>query len=169
MVWFSNPLRLKVKNFPGVDFHSRMMDLSSLIVGSEWALVLMLVWALWNNRNEMLFGGVKRDPQLIIWSAYKLLQEYNSALEGSAKDGGKESNSWVPPIEGVYKLNVDGVVFAETGSVGIGVVVRDFEGQPIATASKRMQGQFPIELVEAMAIRFATWFRERPEFIQGDH
>ncbi|KAK9275315.1 hypothetical protein L1049_022578 [Liquidambar formosana] len=118
----------------------------------------MLIWALWNNRNEMLFGSERRNPQLIIGSACNLRNEFATVDNGSVRDGSFEFISWTPLSKGVYKLNVDGAIFAKSGSVGLGVIVRDFEGQPIAAASKQVQGQFPAEIVEALAFRFVVGF-----------
>ncbi|KAK9273321.1 hypothetical protein L1049_018128 [Liquidambar formosana] len=39
--------------------------------------------------------------------------------------------------------------------VGFGIMIRDWEGQAIAAASKLLVGAFPVTLVEAMAVRFA--------------
>lgn len=38
---------------------------------------------------------------------------------------------WSPPSQDHYKVNFDATFFAETGSAGVGVVVRDCAGQII--------------------------------------
>ena len=42
---------------------------------------------------------------------------------------------WLPPPEGVYKASFDAAFFGSSGTVGIGVVVRDSKGEIIAALS----------------------------------
>ena len=39
-----------------------------------------------------------------------------------------EDLRWKPPDFGLYKINFDGVLFADHDSAGLGVVIRDWEG-----------------------------------------
>lgn len=63
---------------------------------------------------------------------------------------------WCPPGVGTNEVNVDGAIFAELGCVGMGVVVKDHEGQDIAAASNKISGSFEALEVEVMATWFAT-------------
>ena len=47
-----------------------------------------------------------------------------------------EIMQWQPPMDLWFKVNVDGVTFAQSQTVGIGVLVRDFAGRVAATLSK---------------------------------
>ena len=40
-----------------------------------------------------------------------------------------EDLRWKPHDFGLYKINFDGALLANQGSVGLGVVIRDWEGQ----------------------------------------
>ena len=46
-----------------------------------------------------------------------------------------EDLRWKPPNFGLYKTNFDGALFAAQVNAGIGVVIRDWEGQIIAALS----------------------------------
>ena len=46
-----------------------------------------------------------------------------------------EDLRWKPPNFGLYKINFNGAVFADQVSAGIGVVIRDWEGQIIVASS----------------------------------
>lgn len=47
----------------------------------------------------------------------------------------KRQNSWVPPLEGYFKLNVDGAIFSSFQQhTGIGAVLKDSEGNCIMVA-----------------------------------
>ena len=43
---------------------------------------------------------------------------------------------WIPSHVGVLKLNIDGAIFQDQCSSGVGMVLRDEGGQVIFTASK---------------------------------
>ena len=46
----------------------------------------------------------------------------------------------------VFKFNVDGVVFAELNSVGVEIMVRDWNGQFLAATSKKVHAPLgPLE------------------------
>ncbi|KAK9289234.1 hypothetical protein L1049_017708 [Liquidambar formosana] len=80
---------------------------------------------------------------------------------------------WHPPHIGSFKANIDGAIFAESRSVGFGVIVRDSVGQVISTASKHSDGDFPTNVVEALGVHFAVQFvRElglHSVMIEGDN
>ena len=48
----------------------------------------------------------------------------------------------LPPPPAQYKANSDGVIFQDTGTAGIGVVIRDSEGMVIAALSERINPQW---------------------------
>ncbi|KAK9290017.1 hypothetical protein L1049_008180 [Liquidambar formosana] len=122
------------------------------------AQIMMVMWIIWNNRNGFLFEGDKLTPQQLMERATILLQEYVKAQNVLKSGGVKNSARWKPQTVGIYKVNFDGALFANKKSVGLGVEVRDVEGQPIAAASKQMDGVFPPTQVEAMAMHFAMDF-----------
>ena len=60
---------------------------------------------------------------------------------------------WLPPSPNQYKVNSDGAIFQDSGSTGLGVVVRDSEGMVIAALSERIALPPTVEDVEALACR----------------
>ena len=79
---------------------------------------------------------------------------------------------WKPPDSGLYKINFDGALFADQGSAGIGVVIRDWEGQVIAALSEKVRHPGSVDLVEALAMRRAISFAKELSIhqmvIEGD-
>ena len=64
-----------------------------------------------------------------------------------------EDLRWKPPDFGLYKINFDGVLFADHGSAGLGVVIRDWEGPVIGALSEKVRHPSFVYLVEALAAR----------------
>ena len=62
-----------------------------------------------------------------------------------------EDLQWKPPNYGLYKINFDGALFDDQASAGLGVVIRDWEGQIIAALSQKVRYPNLVDLVEAFA------------------
>ncbi|CAL5394836.1 unnamed protein product [Camellia sinensis] len=66
---------------------------------------------------------------------------------------------WCLIAEGVYKVNFDGSVKSKLKAVGIGVIVRDFQGNVVVAMSKAIQFWDDVDCVESMralqAVKFA--------------
>lgn len=56
------------------------------------------------------------------------------------------------------KVNFDGALLKDIRNAGIGVIVRDSNGQAIAFLSKQASLPFPLEIAEAMAAARALSF-----------
>ena len=65
---------------------------------------------------------------------------------------------WQPPAENSIKANFDGAVFGEEQEAGIGVVLRDSEGQVLAALSEKVRLPATVEVLEMMAARRSALF-----------
>lgn len=61
---------------------------------------------------------------------------------------------WYPPSTGMHKVNVDAVVYTGQQITGLGVVIRDSQGQVIAAAVKSIKFQEDITVAEAEAVKW---------------
>ena len=79
---------------------------------------------------------------------------------------------WQPPPEGLYKANFDAAYFGNWSLAGIGVVVRDSEGEIIAALSQQIHEPHSVDAAEALACSRAVAFaRELSLFsviVEGD-
>ena len=56
---------------------------------------------------------------------------------------------WHPSPTSVYKINFDEAVFKDIGKAGVGVVVRNSDGQALASLSEQKSLQFSLDIVKA--------------------
>ncbi|KAL0009461.1 hypothetical protein SO802_010963 [Lithocarpus litseifolius] len=79
---------------------------------------------------------------------------------------------WSPPPAQTWKVNFDGVTFKDIGKAGIGVVIRDSQGQAMASLSEQIHLPFSSDMVEALAaaraISFALEIVCSPFILEGD-
>ncbi|KAK7856349.1 hypothetical protein CFP56_023716 [Quercus suber] len=64
-----------------------------------------------------------------------------------------------PPVD-VFKVNFNAALFENTGCAGIGVAIRDSDGEIIATSSQRIPLPFFVEMAEALAAHRALLFAQ---------
>ena len=58
---------------------------------------------------------------------------------------------WSPPCENRVKINFDGALFGESDSAGIGVMIRNSEGEVMAALFEKIVKPQAAELVEILA------------------
>lgn len=107
---------------------------------------------------------VMASPQQLATSFTKLVQDYmeyaqqvfikpvHAALAGPA--------SWSPPPTGRVKINTDAHLM-NGGGVSLGVVLRDAQGQIIATGVKRIQARWEVEQAEVAGVKFGMQVARR--------
>ncbi|KAK9266561.1 hypothetical protein L1049_021494 [Liquidambar formosana] len=149
------------------------MDVVHRVDNNGVALFFMILWAIWWNRNMLVFEGVQSGAREIVDMARCLLIDYTNALQDHKAINNSMQIKWHPPPIGSFKVSVDGAIFAESRSVGFGAIVRDSAGRVIATTSKHNNGDFQANVVEALGVHFAVQFvRElglHSVMIEGDN
>ncbi|XP_065637686.1 uncharacterized protein LOC136070942 [Quercus suber] len=137
-------------------------------------LIVTCAWALWSNRNEIRHGGKRKDGRQLIHWASKYLVEYQSAMEllPAVEKPVQQVMSWNPPPTPYLKFNVDGAIFPELRSVGIGVIVRKWDGSFVSAMSKLINA--PLGPLEAeskavdVGLQFAKMLGVSELIIKGD-
>ena len=96
-------------------------------------------------------GGKGKAGRTILRNAMLLVEDYHvvNAPKTEHMLAPTGPVSWQPPSHGLYKVNIDGAVFSKRKQARAGVVIRDGDGEVIATLSK--QWGFPLEAIEAEA------------------
>ncbi|XP_042958050.1 uncharacterized protein LOC122293561 [Carya illinoinensis] len=115
-------------------------DIWSLLVENLDATELedsaVVLKRIWSRRNKMYHGKGFTHPTKLYQQAIEEVSIFRESLvidQGTKKQAGSAGLRWAKPMQNSYKLNWDAAVRAKEGRVGIGVRVRDFQGQVVGT------------------------------------
>ena len=156
-VW--SECNLKIQNCLSFDddFINIFEVLHERLRTDELQLVAIIARLIWLRRNTVVFGGDLSAPAELIRHGEEQIDTFWKAEKSSQSRNVVRASlgvqRWCKPAQGVVKINWDASVDKERRLVGMGIVVRDFEGKIIAAlyASK----QFIVDLATAEAM--AAW------------
>jgi ribonuclease HI len=126
----------------------------------EASRAAVLLWFIWNNRNNTVWNDSSLSPQqlgvqaLVYWQQWAaingLLHEQQQAV---VQDSAANSNTqWIQPPFGFLKCNVDASFYNTAGATGCGWVLRDCRGQFQLAGSNIMMASLSVLEGEAMAL-----------------
>ncbi|XP_021737847.1 uncharacterized protein LOC110704374 [Chenopodium quinoa] len=124
----------------------------------------ILMWYLWNRRNEMVFNGKEIYHPVIVKRTHRLAADCNTYMK--KKYGGVKRNScrspkgWKAQPEGIVKLNCDASLCDE-GWVGMGVIARDWKGDTLFAAARRVRAHWSPIIAEGKAVALAIKLAKR--------
>ncbi|KAH0972719.1 hypothetical protein GBA52_024875 [Prunus armeniaca] len=125
--------------------------------GEEQGLFAYLCWGLWNMRNNFIFEGKSETATQLLQRMTALAQEFFDANNSSHISHGCQASIpvhlhvWRPPAVEIYKINVDGALKIGDSVRGVGVVVKNENGEFMATCGRRLQGIYGARQMEFMA------------------
>ena len=131
---------------------------SKVTVSGLLETTMTLCWEIWKNRNSVRHGGTGRSGKAIVQRALALMQEYHAVTEEAPTPRPTEAVKWHPPDHPCYKVNVDAAVLKELNATGMGMVVRDWEGNVLAAMSKRIPAPLATLEAEAKSMETAVLF-----------
>ncbi|VFQ81500.1 unnamed protein product [Cuscuta campestris] len=115
-------------------FHDWLLAVLHLFNEYDKGLAFHLLWMIWSARNAKVWKGVRRSP-----------------LEG-----------WERPPVNYLKVNVDASSGLVDRYVGLGFIVRDYEGRFVAAKSIKCRGSFGPREAEAIAVKEAlSWIKSK--------
>ncbi|KAK3198777.1 hypothetical protein Dsin_022192 [Dipteronia sinensis] len=122
----------------------------------ELALICVIFWSLWWNRNCDFHNIKKRDAsELLLW-VVDFLAEFQHTqqvlIPPIISSATLHLSVWSPP-PGKLKLNSYVAVRKGSQMIGLGAAIRKDNGLIVAAISKPMRGSFSAELGELLALR----------------
>ena len=86
-------------------------------------------WCIWKNRNAAKFEGKCKQARRIVTEANASVEEFSEYFGALRQPAPPRTGRWAPPSDGWYKVNVDRVMFKESGSCGIWIVIIKQKGR----------------------------------------
>ena len=132
----------------------------------------MVVWAVWNRRNNLRLGKASGTLGQLFSQAKDKVMDF--AMHNATTTSARRSipAGWTPPDEEYYKVNFDGALFQANDCAGLGVVIRNGEGQVMASLSQNIPLPSTVIEVEALAARRALILAQEIGFtrvvLEGD-
>lgn len=129
--------------------------------------VVVICWAIWENRNNMLWNNQCQDPVSLVRQAFSFVDSWKSinvaVLDPNNNTGHRlGQGQGCPPHIYALKVNIDVAMDFQHGRMGFGWVVRDEEGIVQGVAMQTIDGTFTVREAEAMRVREAlSWIKKR--------
>uniref|UniRef100_A0A803QAE6 Uncharacterized protein n=1 Tax=Cannabis sativa TaxID=3483 RepID=A0A803QAE6_CANSA len=120
--------------YRGMQEHSIVSGMPTEFWSAFWKInvqpkieeALMVTWAIWNARNQLLWNQKSTVALDVVLSARSNLYQWQSAQQNrfdpllSSFEIGKEVEHWTKPVGNKIKVNVDGAIFEAYNSFGFG-------------------------------------------------
>ena len=113
----------------------------------------MVVWALWNRRNNLRLGKKAEPLTHLMQQVKQRLGDFQHHNTARVEPVGRPPTSWQPPGPLQYKVNVDGALFEADNTTGLGVVIRNQHGRVMASLSEHILLPPTVLEVEALVAR----------------
>ena len=101
------------------------------------ALFSMVIWDLWNRRNNLKLGKAVISLDQVLHQAKDRLHEFTLHNTSHTIPVGRPPTRWLAPERPLYKLNFDGALFEAEQCARIGMILRNYEGQAIVSLTER--------------------------------
>ncbi|XP_057426601.1 uncharacterized protein LOC130720036 [Lotus japonicus] len=166
-VWFGSPLQITISldNLSRFDlwFLQMVNKFKQLTAeGSELAMLISFLWAIWKGRNNAVFQSVTPNPSQTIRQALINWQDrLNTAEvtppESTSNQGRVRRNRaahWMPPPPGTIKINTDAGWAKDQPLASLAFLARDHSGQILIGGTAGILAASPL-VAETEALREA--------------
>ncbi|XP_075650032.1 uncharacterized protein LOC142620559 [Castanea sativa] len=130
------------------------------------------IWSIWHQRNQVRTQQAYCPLNQLSQLVHDRYAEYKAFKPPPFPSRQKRRAWWKSPDQDIFKINFDGVIYAEEKCSGLGVIIRNQEGLVIASMSTRVPQQLqPIEieaLVASRALEFAREVGISEAVLEGD-
>lgn len=166
-IWAGSRIKLQKCHLGQPDMLQLFLYLLDRLDMEDVELFLVQAWAVLNQRNSVVHGGLLKDPGWLNRRAAEYLEEYKQAqVHFTISPSLAEGNVWRPPSQSLFKMNFDAAIFRESNSSGFGAVIRNEQGEVMAAMAAKGPLVLSSEEAETLACRKALEFAVDVGFLE---
>ncbi|XP_019179256.1 PREDICTED: uncharacterized protein LOC109174474 [Ipomoea nil] len=127
--------------------------------------IIIVCWAIWDNRNNMVFKDQSMDAKTLVTQALLYMQNWKQVhieSNGPYPQQGQyyALESWQPPMQGSMQINVDVAMDFERHRMGFGWVMRDGMGVVVNMGWHKIGSLYSVREADAVGVREAlSWIK----------
>ncbi|XP_019177735.1 PREDICTED: uncharacterized protein LOC109172940 [Ipomoea nil] len=129
--------------------------------------VVTIAWAIWENRNSMVWKSQCKDPRTMVRMALSYVRDWQTAQSQNTTRTQNMAiqahhTAWSPPPPHYLKINIDVAMDFEHCRMGYGWILRDAAGVVKGAATSTIQGIYSVREAEAIGAREAlSWIKNK--------
>jgi ribonuclease HI len=156
--------KIQKRSFEHEDFLAIFVDLMRFLDQEDLERVAVVTRALWFRRNAQVHGRQIGPPHIVVGQALESLEAFQQATSRQRPQVVANSptvHRWQVPPAGFVKVNWDAAVDGTHRRMGMGVIVRDPNGEVVAMLSAPRNYITAPDIAEAVAaLKAVTFCRE---------
>jgi len=171
VIWLCDQAKAVWKSVPSFSHlyqvgYRSSVDLIEAVLdqGSAFTIALFstIAWSIWQRRNKIRVQQPSWPLHEISKKARELVVEFFNVLQQPTRpEVQRHLIKWTKPPKDCYKANFHAALFENNNTAGIGVVIRDCNGNVMGALSQKIVLPQSIEHAEALAAsRAVTFARE---------
>ncbi|KAF8036647.1 hypothetical protein BT93_C2390 [Corymbia citriodora subsp. variegata] len=130
------------------------------------ALFAGTLWAIWKQRNSLIFKGQQPQPKNVINEAehaYLTFSKWSTTTGSKSRNPEPQQERWTPPKQGTLKINLDAAWSSAKKEGSAAAVCRNAQGCLIDGFAGKINAPFAY-MAEALTLRCSLlWIRDRQQ------
>ncbi|XP_012075763.1 uncharacterized protein LOC105636967 [Jatropha curcas] len=146
---------------PHPDIKEWLVNMCAVLEVEDFKVVCMVLWAIWQNRNNLLWRNQRQSVHQSVSAAIAFLQSWQNARVLATCPSTMNLPAvtvWSKPPAGSLKCKTDAAIPRQDGKIGAGWVLRDELGAVVNACQKVLLGSQEPFMAEALSFREAlSW------------
>ena len=113
------------------------------------------------DHSEVVNGSPLKQPRVLAAQAKIFISRFTEVNRIPALSPSDSVQRWIPPEQGMYKINFDAATFGDTQVLGARAIIRDHTVYVVAAISNKFNGPLEAKVTEAkpavVAIKLAIY------------
>ncbi|XP_041003934.1 uncharacterized protein LOC121249293 [Juglans microcarpa x Juglans regia] len=149
-VWGARRSPLRQWSSYGENFLTLWEDLCRVLKKDQLEVIVVIMRSIWHRRNLFIFEETFSAPQKVLITTMDNLEEFYQVQMGQEKKQHgrvveETAQSWQRPEKDCCKANFDATIDCKNQTMGIGVIVRDGNGEILTALHEQRHGLYKVD------------------------